>query len=48
IGGKRADIILDEGDPIPLWATSFSRKTFSLDAGADEDVTFDVKPSSTL
>jgi uncharacterized membrane protein len=48
IGGKRADIVLDEGDPIPLWATSFSRKTFSLDAGDDEDVTFDVKPSSTL
>ncbi|MCK5415667.1 MAG: hypothetical protein KAJ35_09830, partial [Thermoplasmata archaeon] len=48
IGGKRADIVMDEGDPIPLWATSFSRKTFSLDAGSDEDVTFDVKPSSTL
>jgi len=48
IGGKRADMIMDEGDPIPLWATSFSRKTFSLDAGDDEDVTFDVKPSSTL
>jgi uncharacterized membrane protein len=48
IGGKRAEIALDEGDPIPLWQTSFSRRTFSLDAGADEDVTFDVKPSATL
>ena len=48
IGGKRADIVMDEGDPLPLWATTFSRKTFSLDAGSDEDVTFDVKPSSTL
>jgi uncharacterized membrane protein len=48
IGGNRANIVLDEGLPIPLWATSFSRKTFSLDAGRDEDVTFDVKPSSTL
>ncbi len=48
IGGKRADMSMDEGDLIPLWATAFSRKTFSLDAGDDEDVTFDVKPSSTL
>ncbi len=48
IGGKRADIVLDEGDLIPLWQTSFSRTTFSLDAGNDEDVTFDVKPSATL
>jgi uncharacterized membrane protein len=48
IGGKRAEIVLVEGDAIPLWQTSFSRKTFSLDAGRDEDVTFDVKPSSTL
>jgi uncharacterized membrane protein len=48
IGGKRADIVLDEGDPIALWQTSFTRKTFSLDAGDDEDITFDVKPSATL
>lgn len=48
IGGNRADIVLDDGDPQSLWTTSFSRKTFSLDAGGDEDVTYDVKPSSIL
>lgn len=48
IGGNRADIVLDDGDPQSLWTTSFSRKTFSLDAGRDEDVTYDVKPSSIL
>ena len=48
IGGNRADIVMTDGDPLPLWQTSFSKSTFSLDAGDDTDITFDVKPSSTL
>ncbi len=47
-GGNRAEIVMSDGDPLPLWQTSFSKTTFSLDAGDDTDITFDVQPSSTL
>lgn len=48
IGGKRADVVMNDGDPVPLWQTSFSKSSFSLDPGDDTDITYDVKPSSTL
>jgi uncharacterized membrane protein len=48
IGGNRADIVMADGDPLPLWQTSFSKTSFNLDAGDDTDITFDVQPSSTL
>jgi uncharacterized membrane protein len=48
IGGMSAQVTMDEGTPVPLWVTSFSKSTFNLAAGSDDDVTFDVKPSATL
>jgi uncharacterized membrane protein len=48
IGGRTASVEMDEGAAVSLWLTSFSKSTLSLDAGDDQDVTFDVKPSSIL
>jgi uncharacterized membrane protein len=49
IGGKATQVQMsDGGTTVPLWTTSFSRPSFDLPAGQDDDVTFEVKPSSTL
>ena len=49
IGGKSTQVQMSDGNtPITLWTTTFSRPTFDLPAGQDDDVTFEVKPSSTL
>ncbi len=48
IGGRTASVEMDDGEDVALWLTAFSKKTLSLDAGDDMDVTFDVKPSSIL
>jgi len=49
IGGKATQVQMSDGGiPVTLWTTSFSRPTFDLPAGQDDDVTFEVKPSSTL
>lgn len=48
IGGKSADVTMDEGNAVDQWLTSFSKRTFKLDAGDDTDVTFEVKPSAQL
>ena len=49
IGGKATQVQMSDGGiPVTSWLTSFSRPTFDLPAGQDDDVTFEVKPSSTL
>ncbi len=48
IGGKSANIAMTSTDPPLLWASSFSKTNFNLGAGNDEDVTFDVKPGSSI
>jgi uncharacterized membrane protein len=48
IGGKSAQIIMDEGSPVSLWSTSFSKSNFNLAAGDDNDITFDVLPDDSL
>jgi uncharacterized membrane protein len=48
IGGKSAKILMDDGNPLPSWTTSFSKGTFTLGAGDDDDVVFNVKPAISL
>ncbi len=48
IGGRRTSVQMDSGTPISSWTTSFTRPTFDLDAGQDDDTTFEVKPSGAL
>jgi uncharacterized membrane protein len=44
IGGKSAQIRMESTDPPLLWSTTFTKTSFNLGAGNDEDVTFNVKP----
>jgi len=48
IGGRRTSVQMDAGTPIAQWTASFTRPTFDLDAGQDDDTTFEVKPSQAL
>jgi len=48
IGGRRTSVQMDSGTPIAQWTASFTRPTFDLDAGQDDDTTFEVKPSASL
>jgi hypothetical protein len=44
IGGKSAQVRMESTDPPLLWSASFTKSSFNLGAGDDEDVTFKVEP----
>ncbi len=48
IGGRQTQVQMDSGASVKDWTAAFSRTTFTLDAGQDDDVTFEATPAEKL